>query len=48
MRLVKGLDWKTQQQRVIDYIATQGYLHHQRPARQANSSRAPTRGFRIP
>ena len=26
MRLVKGLDWKTQQQRVIDYIASQGYF----------------------
>jgi acetylornithine deacetylase/succinyl-diaminopimelate desuccinylase-like protein len=26
LRLVKGLDWKTQQQRVIDYIASQGYF----------------------
>ncbi len=26
MRLVKGLDWKTQQQRVVDYIAAQGYF----------------------
>ncbi len=26
MRLVKGLDWKTQQQRVVDYVATQGYF----------------------
>jgi acetylornithine deacetylase/succinyl-diaminopimelate desuccinylase-like protein len=26
MRLVKGLDWKTQQQRVIEYIASQGYF----------------------
>ena len=26
MRLVKGLDWKTQQQRVVDYIASQGYF----------------------
>ncbi|HVP55562.1 MAG TPA: M20/M25/M40 family metallo-hydrolase [Candidatus Eisenbacteria bacterium] len=26
MRLVKGLDWKAQQQRVIDYIAAQGYF----------------------
>jgi acetylornithine deacetylase/succinyl-diaminopimelate desuccinylase-like protein len=26
MRLVKGLDWKTQQQRVVDYIAVQGYF----------------------
>jgi len=26
LRLVKGLDWKTQQQRVIDYIAAQGYF----------------------
>ncbi len=26
MRLVKGLDWKTQQQRVVDYIASQVYF----------------------
>ncbi len=26
MRLVKGLDWKTQQQRVVDYIKSQGYF----------------------
>ncbi len=26
LRLVKGLDWKTQQQRVVDYIASQGYF----------------------
>jgi len=26
MRLVKGLDWKTQQQRVVDYIASNGYF----------------------
>jgi len=26
LRLVKGLDWKAQQQRVVDYIATQGYF----------------------
>jgi acetylornithine deacetylase/succinyl-diaminopimelate desuccinylase-like protein len=26
MRLVKGLDWKTQQQRVVDYVAGQGYF----------------------
>jgi acetylornithine deacetylase/succinyl-diaminopimelate desuccinylase-like protein len=26
MRLVKGLDWKTQQQRVVDYIVSQGYF----------------------
>ena len=26
MRLVKGLDWKTQQQRVVDYITSQGYF----------------------
>ena len=26
MRLVKGLDWKTQQHRVVDYIASQGYF----------------------
>jgi acetylornithine deacetylase/succinyl-diaminopimelate desuccinylase-like protein len=25
LRLVKGLDWKAQQQRVVDYIAAQGY-----------------------
>jgi acetylornithine deacetylase/succinyl-diaminopimelate desuccinylase-like protein len=26
LRLVKDLDWKTQQQRVVDYIASQGYF----------------------
>jgi acetylornithine deacetylase/succinyl-diaminopimelate desuccinylase-like protein len=26
MRLVKGLDWKVQQQRLVDYIASQGYF----------------------
>jgi acetylornithine deacetylase/succinyl-diaminopimelate desuccinylase-like protein len=26
MRLVKGLDWKMQQQRVVDYITSQGYF----------------------
>lgn len=26
MRLVKGLDWKQQQQRVVDYIQSQGYF----------------------
>jgi acetylornithine deacetylase/succinyl-diaminopimelate desuccinylase-like protein len=26
LRLVKGLDWKTQQQRVVEYIAAQGYF----------------------
>ena len=26
LRLVKGLDWKTQQQRVVDYITSQGYF----------------------
>ncbi len=26
MRLVKGLDWKTQQQRVVDYLTSQGYF----------------------
>ena len=26
LRLVKGLDWKTQQQRVADYVAAQGYF----------------------
>ena len=26
MRLVKGLDWKTQQQRVVDYIKSQDYF----------------------
>ena len=26
LRLVKGLDWKKQQQRVVDYIASQGYF----------------------
>jgi acetylornithine deacetylase/succinyl-diaminopimelate desuccinylase-like protein len=26
LRLVKGLDWKTQQQRVVDYVAAQGYF----------------------
>jgi acetylornithine deacetylase/succinyl-diaminopimelate desuccinylase-like protein len=26
VRLVKGLDWKTQQQRVVDYVVAQGYF----------------------
>jgi len=26
MRLVKGLDWRTQQQRVVDYVKSQGYF----------------------
>ncbi|HEY3930699.1 MAG TPA: M20/M25/M40 family metallo-hydrolase [Candidatus Koribacter sp.] len=26
IRLVKGLDWKTQQQRVVDFIASRGYF----------------------
>jgi acetylornithine deacetylase/succinyl-diaminopimelate desuccinylase-like protein len=26
LRLVKGLDWKTQQRRVVDYVAGQGYF----------------------
>ncbi len=26
LRLVKGLDWKTQQQRVVDYVTEQGYF----------------------
>jgi acetylornithine deacetylase/succinyl-diaminopimelate desuccinylase-like protein len=26
IRLVKGLDWKKQQQRVVDYISSQGYF----------------------
>jgi acetylornithine deacetylase/succinyl-diaminopimelate desuccinylase-like protein len=26
MRLVKGLDWKTQQERVVEYINSQGYF----------------------
>lgn len=31
MRLVKGLDWKTQQQRVIDYVSAQGYFVTETP-----------------
>jgi acetylornithine deacetylase/succinyl-diaminopimelate desuccinylase-like protein len=31
MRLVKGLDWKTQQQRVVDYITSQGYFRTSSP-----------------
>ncbi len=26
LRLVVGIDWKTQQQRIVDYIASQGYF----------------------
>ncbi len=26
MRLVKGLDWRTQQQRLVDYVTSQGYF----------------------
>jgi len=35
MRLVEGLDWKTQQQRVVDYIASQGYLATDAPPDKA-------------
>jgi acetylornithine deacetylase/succinyl-diaminopimelate desuccinylase-like protein len=35
MRLVKGLDWKTQQQRVVDYIASQGYFVSEAPPDKA-------------
>jgi acetylornithine deacetylase/succinyl-diaminopimelate desuccinylase-like protein len=35
LRLVKGLDWKTQQQRVVDYIAAQGYYITDAPPSQA-------------
>jgi acetylornithine deacetylase/succinyl-diaminopimelate desuccinylase-like protein len=31
---VKGLDWKTQQQRVVDYIAAQGYYITDAPPNQ--------------
>ena len=35
LRLVKGLDWKTQQQRVVDYIAAQGYFVTDKPPDKA-------------
>ena len=35
LRLVKGLDWKTQQQRVVDYIASQGYFVTEAPPDKA-------------
>src|SRR6516225_2555471 len=35
MRLVKGLDWKTQQQRLVDYIASQGYFISEAPPDKA-------------
>ncbi len=39
MRLVKGLDWKTQQQRVVDYITSQGYfITNSPPDKQTLSS----------
>jgi acetylornithine deacetylase/succinyl-diaminopimelate desuccinylase-like protein len=35
LRLVKGLDWKTQQQRVVDYISSQGYFVTETPPDKA-------------
>ena len=47
MRLVKGLDWKTQQRRVVDYVAAQGYLHHRCAARQGDTDGASAGGVRV-
>jgi len=41
MRLVKGLDWKTQQQRVVDYITSQGYFVVNAPADKGTLMRHP-------
>jgi acetylornithine deacetylase/succinyl-diaminopimelate desuccinylase-like protein len=35
LRMVKGLDWKTQQQRVVDYIASKGYFISNEPPDKA-------------
>jgi acetylornithine deacetylase/succinyl-diaminopimelate desuccinylase-like protein len=35
LRLVKGIDWKTEQQRVVDYIASQGYFIADEPPDKA-------------
>ena len=35
LRLVKGLDWKAQQQRVVDYIVSQGYFVTDAPPEKA-------------
>jgi acetylornithine deacetylase/succinyl-diaminopimelate desuccinylase-like protein len=45
MRLVKGLDWKTQQQRVVDYIASQGYFVTDAPPDKATLMAHPRVAF---
>jgi acetylornithine deacetylase/succinyl-diaminopimelate desuccinylase-like protein len=45
MRLVKGLDWKTQQQRVVDYIASQGYFVTDAPPDKATLMTHPRVAF---
>lgn len=45
LRLVKGLDWKTQQQRVVDYIAKQGYLVKDAPPDKATLLAHPSVAF---
>ena len=47
MRLVKGLDWKTQQQRVVDYISSQGYFVTDAPAGQDYAARASPGSVRL-
>ena len=45
MRLVKGLDWKTQQQRVVDYIASNGYFIVDAPPDNATRQAHPRVAF---
>ena len=45
MRLVKGLDWKTQQQRVVDYITSQGYFVTDAPPDKATLMAHPRVAF---
>src|SRR5271155_1801095 len=45
MRLVKGLDWKTQQRRVVDYIAAQGYFITDKPPDAAMLTEHPKVAF---
>jgi acetylornithine deacetylase/succinyl-diaminopimelate desuccinylase-like protein len=45
MRLVKGLDWKTQQQRVVDYITSQGYFVTDAPPDKATLMAHPQVAF---
>ena len=45
LRLVKGLDWKTQQQRVVDYIAAQGYIVTDKPPDAAMLTQHPKVAF---